>query len=222
LPISGVTEKILWGRAAGICSNPACKQDLIEILRERGSYHIGEMAHIIARSSGGPRADSVHGSDDYENLILLCPTCHTRIDKAPELYPEELLRRWKDNHEIAIRQRGRELHFPSSKDLKNEVCRLLAENRSVWMGFGPHSLSARTDPHSNMHIVWNLKKLNTIIPNNRTIINIIESNLDLIGAEEKDLFAAFKNHAAAFETNQYHRLDSYPLFPVGFEERFCA
>jgi 5-methylcytosine-specific restriction endonuclease McrA len=92
--------KILWGRAAGICSNPDCRQDLTVILEQKGSYNIGEMAHVIARKPGGPRGKAGGGADDYANLILLCPTCHTRIDKAPEgEYPEPMLHEWKQEHE---------------------------------------------------------------------------------------------------------------------------
>ncbi|MCB9551939.1 MAG: hypothetical protein H6705_08655 [Myxococcales bacterium] len=40
--------------------------------------------------------------DEADNLILLCPTHHTLIDKVPEQYPAELLRRWKAEHEAWV------------------------------------------------------------------------------------------------------------------------
>ena len=50
MAISDVDLKLLWGRAAGFCSNPSCKRDLTVILEQRASCNIGEMAHIIAHS----------------------------------------------------------------------------------------------------------------------------------------------------------------------------
>lgn len=99
MSITKVDEKLLWGRAAGLCSNPTCRDDLTELV-SKGTYTIGEMAHIIARKEGGARGIEGGGSDSYSNLILLCPTCHKHVDKAPEgTYPEDLLHRWKSEVE---------------------------------------------------------------------------------------------------------------------------
>jgi len=85
--------KLLWGRAAGRCS--ICK---IIVTADKESvtdaYPFGENAHIVAEKPGGPRGDdglSESLRNNYLNLILLCPTCHTKIDKAPEDFPPERL-----------------------------------------------------------------------------------------------------------------------------------
>src|SRR5262245_46442332 len=132
MAISDVDSKLLWGRAAGICSNPQCKKDLTIILAQRASYNIGEMAHIIARSTGGPRGQNAAGADTYDNLILLCPTCHTLVDKGPSEYPTDKLLRWKSEHEKSIRESGSSQKFDDVAKLKSAVTRLLQENHHLW------------------------------------------------------------------------------------------
>jgi hypothetical protein len=219
MAISDVDLKLLWGRAAGFCSNPSCKRDLTVILEQRASYNIGEMAHIIAHSGRGPRGQGQSGPVTYENLILLCPSCHTTADK--DGHPPELLR-WRDDHEKQIREAGASLQFGDVSALKLEVTRLLQENHRIWKSFGPKSDIASTDPASNASEIWQLRKFKTIIPNNAKIINMIQNNLGLLSKGQYEAFLAFKDHAVAFEQNQYGRLDYYPLFPIEFEREFAS
>jgi len=219
MAISDADCKLLWGRAAGICSNPACRDDLTVILEGAASYNIGEMAHVIARKPDGPRGQKGGGPDSYANLILLCPTCHTHVDKAPSEYPEDLLRTWKKDHEAEVRNIGKQKKFESLAELKKFVNRLLVENGAIWKTLGPKS-DAAGDSGSNLYRIWNFRKLDTIIPHNREIINAVEANINLISQDEYEHFVSFKNHALAFEKHQYNRLDTYPLFPGSFEERF--
>lgn len=213
--------KLLWGRAAGICSNPACRDDLTRLLETGDGFHVGEMAHVIAHSEQGPRGQAGGGSDAYANLILLCPTCHRTVDKAPEgTFPVEMLLRWKSDHEREIRNRGVALKFGSIGELKAYVSRKLRENKAIYDEFGPHSEVAQRDPLSNLVEVWALRKLSTMVPNNIAIINAVEGNIELIERPAEQAFLRFKNHATAWEQNQYGRLDSYPLFPTEFEREF--
>lgn len=221
MSISDADYKVLWGRAAGHCSNATCRKDLTVLLKSGEAYNLGEMAHIIARSPAGPRGSEAAGTDAYENLILLCPTCHRTVDKAPAgTFTEEILRSWKASHERAIRERGLEKRFESTKDLKDAISKLLSENYLVWREFGPNSAAATTDPGSNLYLFWNMRKLDTIVPNNWQIINLIEANRGLVSGAEYELFLGFKNHARAFEAHQHARLDDYPRFPRAFEEAF--
>lgn len=213
--------KLLWGRAAGICSKPGCQKDLTVILENSPSYNVGEMAHIIAKKPYGPRGIAEGGSDAYDNLILLCPTCHRLVDKAPEgTFPVEMLDKWKAQHERLIRRRGTETTFEDAEKLKRAVRLLLMENRIIWRDLGPQSNVALSNPGSNLHRVWDLKKLNTIVPNNNKIINYVEANQGLLSDAEYNSFLLFKQHANAFEENQYERLDDYPCFPGEFGEAF--
>jgi len=220
MAVSDNDYKLLWGRAAGVCSNPACNEDLTIIL-EGGGFNVGEMAHIIARSESGPRGHLGGGPDTYTNLILLCPTCHRTVDTAPSgQFTDETLRKWKIDHEAEIRGRGRALKFESFGALKMVVSRKLAENKQLWKTLGPHSEAAENDPGSNLINVWDLRKLDTIIPNNNFIINYIKNNENLLQESAYHAFVKFKNHALAFECNQYGRIDQYPLFPAEFEKEF--
>jgi hypothetical protein len=219
MAITDNTAKLLWGRAAGICSNPICRFDLTILIEGNRSFNVGEMAHVIARREGGPRGQTGGGSNEYENLILLCPTCHRLVDKAPVgEYTEEMLYGWKLEHELSIRAFGRNQIFGSIVELKSAVSRLLAENKAIWQHFGPSSDVARLDPGSNLHEVWTLRKLNTIVPNNTKILNIVEANFVLLNTEQSSVFIEFKIHATAFEQHQYQRLDFYPQFPAKFAE----
>jgi hypothetical protein len=213
--------KLLWGRAAGICSNPDCRTDLTVVLTEGDSFNVGEMAHVIARQPGGARGIHGGGSNTYDNLILLCPTCHRRVDKAPVgIYTTEKLHQWKAQHEENVRKLGSELKFASTQALKDYVTRLLLENRNIWQQLGPHSDTANSDPGSNLYLVWNYRKLDTIVPNNRKIMNAVVANQSLLSLDEYEVFVSFKTHALAFEAHQFARTDAYPLFPIAFAEVF--
>lgn len=93
--------KLLWGRAGGICS--ICKIKLSEDKKSSNeAFPFGEQAHIVAEEPAGPRGKSplsLEERNSYHNLILLCPTCHTKIDKAPDEYPVEILHQLKSKHE---------------------------------------------------------------------------------------------------------------------------
>jgi len=181
----------------------------------------GDGAHYSERPSGPRGRKGIGGSNTYHNLILLCPTCHTRADKAPREYPEELLKGWKADHERQIRDRGAEVRFESAESLKKAISRVLIENRSLWATFGPRSDPAVSDPGSNLYTVWDLRKLDRILPNNHRIINLVQANAHLLSEIEYDSFIKFKAHASAFEQHQFGRLDTYPLFPKEFERDFC-
>jgi len=98
--------KILWGRAANRCS--ICKIELsADKKHKKSSYPLGEQAHIVAENNEGPRGKSIFSEKErssYQNLILLCPTHHTEIDKAPEDFPIERLHMIKQKHEDWVRE----------------------------------------------------------------------------------------------------------------------
>ena len=99
--------KLLYGKAAGICAFPDCRAELILGANKNDSdAQIGKIAHIVAHSTNGPRADNKYPSknlDTYENWILLCPTCHDTVDIHHNTYTVEFLRKLKKDHEIWVR-----------------------------------------------------------------------------------------------------------------------
>ena len=220
MTISEVDIKLLWGRAGGTCSKPDCTEDLTALV-EAGNYVVGEMAHVIGRKPTARRSTPNGGPDTYDNLILLCPTHHTHIDKAPEgTFTAELLHDWKRRQEDLIQQAGSTQRFSAFSELRRGVAQLLASNRMVFELCGPRSATAQEDPESNLFTVWELRRLDRILPNNRKILNLIDHNSHLIPPEVFVVIEAFRVHADAYERHVYHRLDSYPLFPEEFEKVF--
>lgn len=97
MSISNPEIKKLYGLAAGRCS--ICKIDVFD-----NDVHIGEMAHIIAKSTSGARGnDKLTGTiNAYENLILLCANHHAEVDQNPNYYTVEKLQKIKSEHEKNI------------------------------------------------------------------------------------------------------------------------
>lgn len=215
-----VDIKLLWGRAGGICSKPGCTEDLTALV-ETGAYVVGEMAHVIGRKPSARRGIPSGGGDTYENLILLCPTHHAHIDKAPHgTYPEALLHDWKSEHEKAIRTAGRTERFESFDELRRNVSRLLTSNKTIVDALGPRSEVATSDPNSNMFSIWNLRRLDRILPNNQKILNLIDANCKLLSPDATTATERFRVHAEAYEHHVYNPLDSYPQFPLEFGSVF--
>ncbi|MDX8501606.1 HNH endonuclease [Mesorhizobium sp. VK4C] len=219
MPIAEKDIKLLWGRAAGYCSNPACRTKVSEIGANGESYLTGEQAHIVARQANGPRGQDGGGSNAYENLVLLCPTCHTKIDKSPDgTYPVEVLLEWKEQHEAWVDNWAESKKMGTTAELMKFVTELLNENKHYFDAYGPRSEIAEANPGSSAHAVWTARKLDTLLPNNRKIVQALEVNAKLVPGEMKAAVLKFKDHALSYEQNQYGRLDHYQLFPSDFAE----
>lgn len=97
--------KSLWSRSGGRCA--MCKTEIILQEKENNPSPIGEMAHIKGLNSESARYDpnmSDEERNSYENLIILCPTCHTKIDKYPSEYTSEKLKQIKIEHEKWVQE----------------------------------------------------------------------------------------------------------------------
>lgn len=97
--ISKRNIKLLWGRSGNKCA--ICK---VAITEEGGGnpYPIGVMAHIEGENPGAARYNPKmidKKRTDYANLILVCPTCHTKIDNDVQEYTVEKLKSIKKEHE---------------------------------------------------------------------------------------------------------------------------
>ncbi len=218
LAIAEKEIKLLWGRAAGICSNPECRKKLSDVEDTDRPFIFGEMAHVVARALGGPRATEVAGADVYNNLILLCPTCHTMVDKQPDAFPKDLLTGWKADHEHWVDSNLSELKAISLPEMATKVLRLLAENYYYFEKYGPKSDIAKSNPESNAFALWMERRLDTIVPNNRTIVSMISGFSDEMDENGLRVSMAFKDHALSYEKHIYDRLESYSLFPSNFKE----
>jgi hypothetical protein len=96
-------RKILWVRSGNQCA--ICERQLVAdgIAQDRESV-VGEEAHIVARSLGGPRGGRLneHLLDGYESLILLCRVHHKMVDDQRVTYPPKRLTQIKAEHEAKV------------------------------------------------------------------------------------------------------------------------
>jgi len=98
--ISKKDIKLLWGSSGNICA--ICH---IKLTREQGGfskYPIGVMAHIEGEKQSSARYNELMSDNErnrYDNLILLCPNCHTTIDNDVTQYTVDKLKKIKKEHE---------------------------------------------------------------------------------------------------------------------------
>ena len=214
------TKRLLLSRSAGFCANPSCHGDLFPFFKNGTVTNIEELAHIISQSKKGPRGNNslpLSERDTFENIIILCPNCHTKIDKNPSIFPEEDLIRWKKEHQESIVNLFHIKKYSSRKELKSEIDKLLLENKSIFDTYGPHSEYAK-DILSSAYKTWIQKSIDNIIPNNRKIVVILTMNDKLLNQKDRELLEAFKLHKDGFEYNKLSgdKVADYPLFPEQF------
>jgi len=103
-PIPEATKLQLWVKAAGRCEFKGCNKPVWYNGLTLSESNFAEVAHIIGSSKEGPRGteQSEELQVDFNNLLLLCQSCHKEIDDLPGKYPIELLRLWKKEHEDRI------------------------------------------------------------------------------------------------------------------------
>ncbi len=221
MAITEPTIKRLWGAAAGRCAYPGCQAECLSFVRPDAPIVVGEMAHVIAKRPAGPRGGESPGSDEYANLVLLCPTHHRLVDKAPEgTYPEEELHRWKEAHEEHVRSSLESPHFEDRDQLNAYVQPLLDENHMCWRTYGPEGTVAAGNANSGAGGVWPFRKLALIIPNNRRICNAVLSARTLLTSAEYRRFCEFREHAEGFELAAHEPIEDIPRFPQAFGELF--
>lgn len=101
--------KLLWGLSAARCAYPDCQQEcVIEATADDVSITIGKIAHMVAHSDDGPRADPTmpqEARDSYDNLLLLCGNHHDEVDGQPNTFTVDDLKRWKADQEAWVRDR---------------------------------------------------------------------------------------------------------------------
>jgi hypothetical protein len=198
--------KLLWSNAAGRCSFTGCEERLtVEQAAHVAPYTLGEMAHIKGEKEGSNRHDKDQTNeqrDSYENLILLCPNHHTLIDKPENesTYSVDVLTKMKIAHENNVSKRFEVREFSSIEKVKDKIAIYLAENRQVWLKYGPMSETAQKNPHNKeIYAIWTSERLSTIVPNNRIMVSLLESNRDLFDRQDQTIISEFLSHARNYE-----------------------
>jgi len=105
------TKLFLAMRSGNMCAFKDCRKPLTSDGNTSKPAVIGEAAHIYGEHSGTKtkpasaryRANMTDEErNHYNNLIYLCPTCHTKIDKQEMDYPAEFLFALKQEHETWV------------------------------------------------------------------------------------------------------------------------
>jgi hypothetical protein len=225
MAITQKSTKILWANAAGRCCFPDCQRRLCTDAGTTAAYTLGEMAHICGDKPGSNRYNASQSEaerDDYSNLVLLCPTHHTLIDKAEteKAYTVAVLQKMKSNHENFVSERLNPAEFSDKHQVAARILPLLKENHDVFLAFGPHSEVARRNPESDAHGMWLSERLSTIIPNNRLIAEITSANSGLFSAEEQVILNRFELHARSYErwVRDEISYEGVVRFPTDFEK----
>ena len=130
MTVSDKTRKLVWGRSGNRCARCRCPL-LMEATPLANDSVIGEECHILGWSKDGPRGDSTMPNaerDQYDNLILLCPTCHSIIDDRVAEYTVVAMVEMKREHERWVsgtRWYYSSFLFPTPESLQNSIQRLL-------------------------------------------------------------------------------------------------
>jgi hypothetical protein len=82
---------------------------------------------------------SVADRGAFDNLILLCVSCHTEIDKAPQQYSVEMVWRWKAEHRQKLERLFGVRVYANRASLRAAIEPILDANRGIWSGYGPDS-----------------------------------------------------------------------------------
>ena len=102
------TKIFLAMKSGNLCALKGCGKPLTSEGDKSDPAIIGEAAHIFGENPGSEkkkpsaryRADMTDEErNHYNNLIYLCPTCHTKIDKQEEDFPADNLFQVKLEHE---------------------------------------------------------------------------------------------------------------------------
>ncbi|MGY1894621.1 HNH endonuclease signature motif containing protein [Nocardia gipuzkoensis] len=101
--------KLLFGKSGMYCAFPGCRNRLLAKATDvDDEANLSYIAHIVAHSDSGPRADPSLPEPDrnkYPNLVLLCGHHHTLVDAQDSEYTVEDLRTWKASIESWVEER---------------------------------------------------------------------------------------------------------------------
>lgn len=196
--VSVATKLRLFADASGHCQRPDCLETLFP--QELGDdRHIAEMAHVVPHGDRGPRhharPSGAFDPDDFSNLLLLCPTCHTIVDKDPEAFPRGILLSWKRGHLAALAQRQGVCLLIDRAQVKNLIAAALAENKAIWEELAPSDgAQFEYDPESDNARAWTQRMRSVILPNHYRVQSVIRANLQHATEDEKRIFATYQEH----------------------------
>ncbi|UBH22393.1 HNH endonuclease [Macrococcus armenti] len=192
-------ERSLYAESLGCCLNPNCRQRIVNYEGD-----ISEKAHIIEYSQSH--------DNSYENLIILCPNCHTRFDRNEEFTIEEI-KSWKKVRQKEI-SKILEERFSSFEELEKQVKPLLLENQTIYNNYYLKDNKRQWEKFEN-----------TIVVNNNKIKNLLNKNEHLFedynngDNTNRKIVNSFILHVDEFQRT---RLDGEKVREVLYPEKLNA
>lgn len=156
-------KRRLYAESIGRCMNPSCQQELF-----------GKTGDIVEKAHIHPYCETANNS--FENLVLLCPNCHTEFDKNHAFTPEEVLE-WKEIRRREIEKIFGE-KFKNFEDLRKEVVPLLQENKIIYERY-------YLNDKKNL---WNKFEVKILV-NNKKLKTMLLANTSLIQRHSKEEFS---------------------------------
>jgi hypothetical protein len=167
------------------------------------------MAHIFAAEDTGPRANTTLSREErgrFENIILLCPSCHTKVDKMPEFYTDAMILGWKRDHQRKLDALFGAVELSDRPAVREAIQPLLEQNRTIFDVYGPGS-EANENPESDMPILWRAKILETTLPNSYMMLAILDKNRRHLRADEIQTVSLFREHIHDLEQRHIGQSD---------------
>ncbi len=146
-------ERRLYAESMGRCMNPACRKELFSL-----------QGDIIERAHIDPYCKTADNS--FENLVVLCPNCHTNFDKNKAFSPEEVLS-WKQVMQQELKSFFGK-RFDSFDELQEKIKPLLTANKMVYEQYYL----------GDNKTLWDRFEIRVVI-NNRIIREMLSNNLGL-------------------------------------------
>lgn len=218
------TTRQLWSQCGGFCQNPKCNRHLFRSV-EGDVVSIANVAHIVGHGSAGPRSDydlaEYIEKDGIANLIMLCLECHKVVDELESKFSVEEMLAWKRSHAEKITSLFAIPNIRDERQLLSAVNDLLDENATIFREYGPFSNNVLRGEGGDGLRLWRRRCLDTIIPNNQRIVQLIEGNRRNF-QYPWDVYSQmllYKIHVEAFQDNclMDRRVNDYKLFPREFD-----
>lgn len=215
----------LWAQCGGYCQNPDCNRYLFADIGD-DSVSLANIAHIIGAGENGPRSEDELADfidkNGFTNLIMLCLECHKIVDELERRFPTDVMRAWKSEHHKRIETNFVIPAIHDERELLVEISQLLDNNRTIFEECGPFSRKATDGDAGDSQKIWKRRCLDTILPNNKRIIDLIEKNKRNFGYpwELYRKMQEYKIHADSFRENCLfdERINDYKLFPRDFDD----
>ena len=173
-------QRKLWALSMGHCFNSDCAQDLFA-----EGTSIGEIAHILPHSESGDAS--------LNNLLLLCPTCHTMIDKNRPDWPISVLKTWHLQRQKEIRRRFTK-QCDSFRELEKLVRPILQQNAAIFKNYGPTEDNSSVTARRSLWLKFEPK----LIVNNQQLLTLFKANMRLIHMENRRTIEEFVLHVDEF------------------------